>query len=141
MIDFKNIEIRFGDFIAIPDLTMSIYEGEFFTLLGPSGCGKTTTLRSLVGFINPSKGKILIDDTDVTNVPIEDRKIGMVFQSYALFPTMTVYENIAFGLKVRKETKEEIDEKVKDIRTFWRAAAKGGHSKSSCIEAKNSCFR
>ena len=115
MIDFKNIEIRFGDFIAIPDLTMSIYEGEFFTLLGPSGCGKTTTLRSLVGFINPSKGKILIDDIDVTNVPIEDRKIGMVFQSYALFPTMTVYENIAFGLKVRKETKEEIDEKVKDI--------------------------
>ena len=94
---------------------MSIYEGEFFTLLGPSGCGKTTTLRSLVGFINPSKGKILIDDTDVTNVPIEDRKIGMVFQSYALFPTMTVYENIAFGLKVRKETKEEIDEIVKDI--------------------------
>ena len=115
MIDFKNIEIRFGDFIAIPDLTMSIYEGEFFTLLGPSGCGKTTTLRSLVGFINPSKGKILIDDIDVTNVPIEDRKIGMVFQSYALFPTMTVHENIAFGLKVRKERKEEIDEKVKDI--------------------------
>ena len=115
MIDFKNIEIRFGDFIAISDLTMSIYEGEFFTLLGPSGCGKTTTLRSLVGFINPSKGKILIDDIDVTNVPIEDRKIGMVFQSYALFPTMTVYENIAFGLKVRKERKEEIDEKVKDI--------------------------
>ena len=115
MIDFKNIEIRFGDFIAISDLTMSIYEGEFFILLGPSGCGKTTTLRSLVGFINPSKGKILIDDIDVTNVPIEDRKIGMVFQSYALFPTMTVYENIAFGLKVRKERKEEIDEKVKDI--------------------------
>ena len=115
MIDFKNIEIKFGDFVAIPDLSLTINEGEFFTLLGPSGCGKTTILRSLVGFNTPSKGKIFIEDKDITNVSVEDREIGMVFQSYALFPTMTVYENIAFGLKVKKEGKEEIDKKVKDI--------------------------
>ncbi|MDO5088861.1 MAG: ABC transporter ATP-binding protein [Leptotrichiaceae bacterium] len=115
MIDFKNIEIKFGEFVAIPDLTMTINEGEFFTLLGPSGCGKTTTLRSLVGFITPTKGKIFIEGKDITDVSVEEREIGMVFQSYALFPTMTVYENIAFGLKVRKEKKEDIDRKVKDI--------------------------
>ncbi|RRD40223.1 ABC transporter ATP-binding protein [Leptotrichia sp. OH3620_COT-345] len=115
MIDFKNIEIKFGDFVAIPDLTMTINEGEFFTLLGPSGCGKTTTLRSLVGFIIPTKGKIFIEGEDITDVSVEEREIGMVFQSYALFPTMTVYENIAFGLRVRKEKKEDIDKKVKDI--------------------------
>lgn len=115
MIEFKNIEIKFKDFIAIPDLSMKINKGEFFTLLGPSGCGKTTTLRALVGFNNPSKGKIFVDDKDITNVSIEDRNIGMVFQSYALFPTMTVYENIAFGLKVKRENKEEIDKKVRDI--------------------------
>ena len=91
MIDFKNIEIKFGDFVAIPDLSLTINEGEFFTLLGPSGCGKTTILRSLVGFNTPSKGKIFIEDKDITNVSVEDREIGMVFQSYALFPTMTVY--------------------------------------------------
>lgn len=115
MIDFKNIEIKFGDFVAIKDLTMTIKKGEFFTLLGPSGCGKTTTLRSLVGFNTPTKGEIFIDGKNVVNVAVEDREIGMVFQSYALFPTMTVYENIAFGLKVRKESKEQIDLKVKDI--------------------------
>lgn len=115
MIEFKNIEIKFKNFVAIPDLSMKINKGEFFTLLGPSGCGKTTTLRALVGFNVPSKGKIFIEDKDVTNIPVEDREIGMVFQSYALFPTMTVFENIAFGLKVKKEKKEIIDEKVRDI--------------------------
>ena len=115
MIEFRNIEIKFGDFVAIPNLSMTINEGEFFTLLGPSGCGKTTTLRALVGFNIPTRGEILIQDKNVTNIPVEEREIGMVFQSYALFPTMTVYENIAFGLRVRKENKEQIDEKVRDI--------------------------
>ena len=115
MIEFRDIEIKFGNFTAIPNLSMKINEGEFFTLLGPSGCGKTTTLRALVGFNVPTRGKIFIEDKEVTHVPVEEREIGMVFQSYALFPTMTVYENIAFGLRVRKESKELIDEKVKDI--------------------------
>ena len=100
MIEFKNIEIKYGNFIAIKDLNLQIKEGEFFTFLGPSGCGKTTTLRSLVGFLTPSAGKIIVDDVDITDKPVEKREIGMVFQSYALFPTMTVYDYIAFGLKV-----------------------------------------
>lgn len=115
MIEFKNIEIKFKNFVAIPNLSMEIKQGEFFTLLGPSGCGKTTTLRALVGFNTPSKGRIYVDGKDITNISVEDRNIGMVFQSYALFPTMTVYENIAFGLKVKKENKIVIDGKVRDI--------------------------
>lgn len=115
MIEFKNIEIKYGDFVAIKDLNLTIQDGEFFTFLGPSGCGKTTTLRSLVGFIEPSGGQILIDGKDVTHLPVEKREIGMVFQSYALFPTMTVYENLAFGLKVKKLSASEIDKKVKEV--------------------------
>lgn len=115
MIEFKNVEIRYGDYVAIRDLNLTIEDGQFFTFLGPSGCGKTTTLRTLVGFITPSAGQILIDGKDVTNVPVEKRNIGMVFQSYALFPTMTVYENLAFGLKVKKLTASEIDKKVREV--------------------------
>jgi iron(III) transport system ATP-binding protein len=115
MIEFRDIEIKFGDFTAIPNLNLEIRKGEFFTFLGPSGCGKTTTLRCLVGFIQPTKGSIWVDDRDITNVPIEKREIGIVFQSYALFPTMNVFENIAFGLRVKKITRAEIQEKVLDI--------------------------
>lgn len=115
MVEFKGIEIKYGDFVAIKDLDLKIKEGEFFTFLGPSGCGKTTTLRSLVGFIAPSKGQIMVRDVDITQFPIEDREIGMVFQSYALFPTMTVYDNIAFGLKVKKLPKDEIKRRVLDV--------------------------
>ncbi|HBD00197.1 MAG TPA: ABC transporter ATP-binding protein, partial [Lachnoclostridium sp.] len=82
MIEFKNIEIKYGNFTAIKELNLTIKDGEFFTFLGPSGCGKTTTLRSLVGFIEPSAGQIIIDGKDVTHTPVEERKIGMVFQSY-----------------------------------------------------------
>ena len=102
MIEFRDIEIKFGNFTAIPNLNLKIRKGEFFTFLGPSGCGKTTTLRCLVGFIQPTKGSIWVDDRDITEVPVEKREIGIVFQSYALFPTMNVFENIAFGLKVKK---------------------------------------
>lgn len=115
MIKFEDVEIKYGAFVAIENLNIEINEGEFFTLLGPSGCGKTTTLRSLVGFVDPSKGNIYIDKKRVNDVPIEKRDIGMVFQSYALFPTMNVYDNIAFGLKVQKLDRAEIKEKVNDI--------------------------
>ncbi len=112
MVEFKNMEIKYGDFVAIKDTSLVINEGEFFTFLGPSGCGKTTTLRALVGFLTPSKGSILISGKDVTNVSVEKREIGIVFQSYALFPTMTVFENIAFGLKIKKYSKQEIKKRV-----------------------------
>lgn len=115
MVKFENIEIKYGDFVAIENLNLDIKEGEFFTFLGPSGCGKTTSLRALVGFLSPSKGKVYVGDKDVTNLPVEKRNIGMVFQSYALFPTMSVYDNIAFGMKVKKATKTEIDQKVHEV--------------------------
>lgn len=102
MITFKDIQIKYNDFIAIDNLNLTINEGEFFTFLGPSGCGKSTTLRALVGFLEPSQGQILVDNQDITNLDPEKREIGIVFQSYALFPTMTVFDNIAFGLKVKK---------------------------------------
>lgn len=106
MVKFENIEIKYGDFVAIENLNLDIKEGEFFTFLGPSGCGKTTSLRALVGFLSPSKGKVYVGDKDVTNLPVEKRNIGMVFQSYALFQTMSVYDNIAFGMKVKKSIED-----------------------------------
>ena len=115
MVKFENIEIKYGDFVAIENLNLDIKEGEFFTFLGPSGCGKTTSLRALVGFLSPSKGKVYVGDKDVTNLPVEKRNIGMVFQSYALFPTMSVYDNIALGMKVKKASKTEIDQKVHEV--------------------------
>ena len=100
-----------------PDININVdvKPGEFFTFLGPSGCGKTTTLRTITGFIEPVSGTVNVNGKDITHVPIEKRNIGIVFQSYALFPTMTVYDNIAFGLKIQKLKKDEIDRKVRDI--------------------------
>ena len=115
MIRLNDIVVKFGDFTALHDINVQVKEGEFFTVLGPSGCGKTTTLRTITGFIEPCEGKVFVRDQDITHVPIEDRNIGIVFQSYALFPTMTVYDNIAFGLKIKKMKKKEIDEKVRAI--------------------------
>ena len=115
MIEFKNIQIKYGDFTAIDNLNLTVGDGEFFTFLGPSGCGKTTTLRALVGFLTPSAGQILVDGKDFVNVPVEKRGIGMVFQSYYLFPTMTVYENLAIGLKVKKMSASDIDRKVREV--------------------------
>ena len=115
MIKLNDIVVKFGDFTALHDINVHVKEGEFFTFLGPSGCGKTTTLRTITGFIEPASGSVVVKDRDITHVPIEDRNIGIVFQSYALFPTMTVRDNIAFGLKIKKLKKDEIERKVKDI--------------------------
>ena len=115
MIKLNDIVVKFGDFTALHDINVHVKEGEFFTFLGPSGCGKTTTLRTITGFIQPVSGSVVVKDRDITHVPIEDRNIGIVFQSYALFPTMTVYDNIAFGLKIKKMKKPEIDKKVREI--------------------------
>ena len=115
MIKLNDIVVKFGDFTALHDINVHVKEGEFFTFLGPSGCGKTTTLRTITGFIEPVSGSVFVKGRDITHVPIEDRNIGIVFQSYALFPTMTVYDNIAFGLKVKKVKKAEIDQRVREI--------------------------
>jgi iron(III) transport system ATP-binding protein len=108
----ENINKKFGTFHAVRNLELEIKEGEFFTFLGPSGCGKTTTLRMIAGFYYPSTGSIKFGGRDVTKVVPEKRNTGMVFQNYALFPHMTVFENVAFGLKVRKMASLQIKQKV-----------------------------
>ena len=115
MIQLSDIVVKFDDFEALHNINVHVKEGEFFTFLGPSGCGKTTTLRTITGFIEPVSGSVKMQGNDITHVPIEKRNIGIVFQSYALFPTMTVRDNIAFGLKLRKLSKAEIEKKVNAI--------------------------
>ena len=115
MIQLQDIVVKFDDFEALHHINVHVKEGEFFTFLGPSGCGKTTTLRTITGFIEPVSGTVSMQGRDITHVPIESRNIGIVFQSYALFPTMTVRDNIAFGLKIKKLKKDVIERKVKEI--------------------------
>ncbi|MBA4494563.1 ABC transporter ATP-binding protein [Paenactinomyces guangxiensis] len=113
-VQLLQVNKTFDGVVAVKQLDLEIQEGEFFTLLGPSGCGKTTTLRMIAGFYYPTKGKILFDDQEVTLVPPHRRNTGMVFQNYALFPHMTVFENVAFGLEVRKIPRKEIRDRVGD---------------------------
>ncbi len=108
----RGITKRFGDFTAVDSIDLDIHEGEFFTLLGPSGCGKTTTLRMLAGFEEPDAGEILLDGTDLVDVPAHKRPVNTVFQSYALFPFMTVADNVAFGLRYQSFGKQESRDKV-----------------------------
>ena len=104
-----------GDFVAVDNIDLDINDGELVTLLGPSGCGKTTTLRMISGFEYPSKGQIFIGDKDVANVPPNKRDIGMVFQSYALFPHMSIWDNIAYGLKVQKLSRDEVEDRTERV--------------------------
>ena len=111
----SEVTKNYGDVTALHALDLEIREGEFLTLLGPSGCGKTTTLRLIAGFIQPTAGTIFLGDDDITAVAPQHRKIGMVFQDYALFPHMTVRENIAFGLQERRYEKHRIPERVGEL--------------------------
>lgn len=114
-INIENVQKAFGKVIAVDHLNLEIKDGEFFTFLGPSGCGKTTTLRMIAGFYYPTKGVVRFGDKDMTRVPPEKRNTGMVFQNYALFPHMTVFENVAFGLRVRKIASGELKARVQDV--------------------------
>jgi spermidine/putrescine transport system ATP-binding protein len=111
-VQLRRVGKRFGDLEAVRDLDLDIAEGEFFTLLGPSGCGKTTTLRMIAGFEDPSSGSIMIAGDDVSTLPAHRRPTNTVFQSYALFPHLTVGENVAFGLKRKRVSKQEIQRRV-----------------------------
>lgn len=113
LIQFKNIVKEFDGQFVLKGINLDIYENEFVTLLGPSGCGKTTLLRILGGFLDPSEGAVVFGDEDITKLPPYKREINTVFQKYALFPHMNVYNNIAFGLKIKKEPKDIIEQKVK----------------------------
>ncbi|BBE74318.1 ABC transporter ATP-binding protein [Oharaeibacter diazotrophicus] len=114
-IRFENVTKRFGDFVAVDNLTLDIYEREFFSLLGPSGCGKTTLMRMLAGFEEPTEGRILLDGKALAGVPPYRRPVNMMFQSYALFPHMSVEANIAFGLKQDGLPKADIDKRVAEM--------------------------
>ena len=112
VVELENIGISFDDEVILDDLCLSIKDGEFVTFLGPSGCGKTTTLRIIAGFTQPDTGEVIIDGNRMNGVPPYKRQVNTIFQRYALFPHLNVYENVAFGLRVNKVDKNEIDERV-----------------------------
>jgi len=111
-VELQSVSKRFGDLLAVDDLSLELLGGEFFTLLGPSGCGKTTTLRMIAGFERPSEGTIRIDGADVAQLPPHKRPTNTVFQSYALFPHMSVEDNVAFGLRRKRVAREEVGRRV-----------------------------
>src|SRR5512135_61473 len=112
MIEFREVTKRYGSLVASDRLSLAIRRGELMTLLGPSGCGKTTALRCLTGYIRPDTGRILIDGKDVTELPTHQRELGMVFQNFALFPHMNVWDNVAFPLMIRNAPKDQRAEQV-----------------------------
>lgn len=114
-LEIRNLKKTYGDFVAVNNINLSIKKGEFLTLLGGSGSGKTTTLLSVAGFLEPSEGEILLSGESILDKPPHKRNIGMVFQHYSLFPHMSIFDNVAFPLKMRKTPKKEIKEKVTDI--------------------------
>ncbi|NDW45824.1 ABC transporter ATP-binding protein [Ruegeria sp. PrR005] len=115
LIRFKNVTKRFGEFTAIDNLTLDIYEREFFALLGPSGCGKTTMMRMLAGFESPTEGVIELAGQDIAPVPPNKRAVNMMFQSYALFPHLSVWDNIAFGLRRDRMPKRDVEDRVEEM--------------------------
>ena len=114
-LSISHVTKQFGDTVVVDDFNLDIEKGEFVSFLGPSGCGKTTTLRMVAGFEIPTSGKILLDGADITDKAPNQRNVGMIFQSYALFPNMTVAQNIGFGLSVRKESKEMVAQRVGEM--------------------------
>ena len=120
LIEFRGVTKRFGDFTAIDDLSINIYEKEFFALLGPSGCGKTTMMRMLAGFETPTEGEIILAGQDIAPVPPNKRAVNMMFQSYALFPHLSIEENIAFGLKREGMPKNDIADRVAEMLRLTR---------------------
>jgi putative spermidine/putrescine transport system ATP-binding protein len=125
-LEIRNLVKRYGDFHAVRDVSLSVADGEFLVLLGPSGCGKTTTLRMVAGFIEPTAGQVKLGGADVTLLPPWKRNAGMVFQSYALFPHLTVAQNVAFGLEMRKAPRAEIDKRVAETLALVRLDGYGG---------------
>ena len=115
-----NISKRFGETVVVEDFNLDIDKGEFVSFLGPSGCGKTTTLRMVAGFEIPTSGQVILGGKEITNQPPNQRNVGMIFQAYALFPNMTVAQNIGFGLKIRKESSDAIKKRVEEMITLIR---------------------
>ncbi len=125
-VDLRGLSKHYGDFYAVREVSLHIADGEFLVLLGPSGCGKTTTLRMIAGFIEPSAGHVRLAGQDVTLLPPWKRNAGMVFQSYALFPHLTVAQNVAFGLEMRKLARADIARRVEETLALVRLGGYGG---------------
>jgi len=125
-LELSGIQKVFAGTAAVVDFNLSMERGEFVSFLGPSGCGKTTTLRMIAGFETPTAGRITVEGSDITNLPPNKRNVGMVFQSYALFPNMTVADNIGFGLRVRRKPKSEISAKVGELLDLIHLEGRGG---------------
>ena len=115
IIDLQNISVSFGEQKILNNISLQIHDGEFVTLLGPSGCGKTTTLRIIAGFLNPDEGNVIFEGKNINGVPPYKRQVNTIFQRYALFPYLNVYENIAFGLRLKKMKEKDIQAKVKEM--------------------------
>ena len=115
IIEIQNVSKVYGENTVLDNLSLNIRKNEFLTLLGPSGCGKTTTLKIIAGFETADSGKVIFDGNNISNLPPYKRQLNTVFQKYALFPHMNIYENIAFGLRIKKLPKDEIDRKVKEM--------------------------
>ncbi|MFN2746569.1 MULTISPECIES: ABC transporter ATP-binding protein [Bacillus] len=125
-IQIQHVSRHFGDTIALEDVQLEVKEGEFFSLLGPSGCGKSTLLHIIAGFLQPTSGSVYIGGRDITDVPPYHRQIGLVFQDYALFPHLNVFDNVAYGLRVRKMPRKELKERVMESLGFVRLEAFAG---------------
>src|SRR5688572_5892528 len=125
LVQVRNVTKRFGDVAAVDSVSLDIMRGELFAILGGSGCGKTTLLRMLAGFETPSEGRILIDGVDMTDAPPYERPVNLMFQSYALFPHMTVFDNVAYGLKKERVPKPEIESRVKEMLALVKLEALG----------------
>src|SRR4030095_7090726 len=127
-LNLEGVSKYYGDFGALIDMTLSVERGEFISLLGPSGCGKTTTLQAIAGLIAVTRGRIELDGRDITRLPVNQRGLGIVFQSYALFPHMTVAENVSFGLEMRQTPKPEPHPRVAQMLDLVHLAALAARS-------------
>lgn len=137
IVKLKDVEKSYGDNRVVKKLNLDIKEGEFLTLLGPSGCGKTTTLRMVAGFETITKGIILVEGENVESKKPNERDVNTVFQSYALFPHMNIFDNIAFGLVEKKVDKKEIKEKVKEMLELVQLKGLEKECQRNCLEVKN----
>ena len=125
IIDLKNISVSFGNNQVLKNLNLYIRDKEFITLLGPSGCGKTTTLRIIAGFVEPDEGEVIFEGKKINSVPPHKRQVNTIFQRYALFPHLNVYENVAFGLRIRKTPEKQIKETVEEMLALVNLAGFG----------------